>query len=102
MNSLFREWLVYIIIAIVLSVSIWNNYRSDLEHHAFFDDVRGFISVGPRNTAMDGYILCERINRLVAQSTECHLEQMDCKQHYGLHTVEDELADVITEGKVHE
>lgn len=79
-------WLPAVALVVVGGL-VWDRWQSDREHHDFFEDVRGFIEAGPRNTAEDGYVLCQAINQLLTfarmhQDVDVELELIDCEKRY--------------------
>lgn len=67
--------LLFLIFGSIIWIQVANNY----DHSHFFDDVRGFIDKGDRNTAEQGHALCVRLNAI---EQEHGLEPVDCDEEY--------------------
>jgi len=71
------SWRHYILPLSALAVilyTVWHQWDSDQGHHAFFNDMRGFIQAGPRFTAQDGHALCMALNQLALHQADHHEE----------------------------
>ena len=81
-----RHYVLPFLAIAVIALMVYNEWTNDVQHHLFFDDVRGFISEGPRNTAKDGLRLCEEVNALIRHQSEHHgsdVVELDCDSIYG-------------------
>ena len=81
------NWRTYILPIAAICVIIYtllSQWSSDKEHHAFFNDMRGFIQEGPRFTAEDGYSLCVAVKQLTEfaarHSSQPHLTELHCEK----------------------
>lgn len=75
-----KQYIFPISAAVVIVAMVMNERQTDSEHHAFFKDVREFISAGGRNTAEDGYTLCEALNEVILE-TETNTQTIDCSKY---------------------
>lgn len=78
-----KEWVVLFFVGVVLTFMVVNSLHLKRDHNKFFGDVRGFMAQGGRNTAEQGFKLCERLNRLEAKAG---ILTTDCRgAYYGHH-----------------
>ena len=77
----FKEYTLPMVAFVLILLTVWANWVTREEHHAFFHDVRHFMSKGGRNTADDGYNLCVNINQLI-ESAGTGQKPLDCAARY--------------------
>ena len=81
MNS--QQSLLFLFVVMILCFSMWNAFKDAKEvhdHEAFFDEVRGFMAPGDRNTARMGYESCLYMNALAAKIGDVPMRR--CKEVY--------------------
>jgi len=77
-----REWAIYIIVALILVSFVTNEYIDAVTEHEFYADMRDFMDTGGRNTAIQGYALCLRIEHLEREHHQSS-HPSTCSELYG-------------------
>ncbi len=57
-----KEGIKYLIVVLLVSIWSWTEYKEDIAHKAFFNDMREFTEAGQRFTSENGIELCMELN----------------------------------------
>ena len=85
-----KLWAVLILAVSVLAVAVVGSYRNYDQRESFASEVKGFMQKGGRNTALQGYNMCLRVN---VHDVAFGLPPTDCCRTY----FEDEDCDTMEE-----